>query len=65
MAGSSIQEVSGKDNMLLKTIKVTKNLFSLTERLPMAKYRNYSTIQQKSGNQILEKLNVRTNSINA
>ncbi len=36
------------DNVLLKTIKITKNLFSLTERLPKPKYRknaNYTTLQ--------------------
>lgn len=35
------------DNILLKTIKITKNLFSLTERLPKPKYRknaNYTTL---------------------
>jgi hypothetical protein len=34
-------------NALLKTIKISKNLFSLTERLPKPKYRskiNYSSL---------------------
>ena len=33
------------ENVLLKTIKISKNLFSLTDRLPKPRYvGNYSTI---------------------
>lgn len=48
------------DTKLLKTIKITKNLFSLTERLPKAKYRqnhNYSVMNQDISDPILDKSN--------
>lgn len=39
--------MEGGEGALLKTIKISNNLFSVTERLPKPKYRkemNYSTI---------------------
>lgn len=66
----------GNGDILLKTIKVGKNLFSLTERLPKPKYnrqhQNFSTLTDQNINnkgQILttdeqfQKLNARNNSV--
>lgn len=44
---TNLSTTEDNDNVLLKTIKITKNLFSLTERLPKPKYRknvNYTTL---------------------
>lgn len=59
------------NSALLKTIKISKNLFSLTERLPKPKYRkniNYSTCAKKpnldnSELEITNKINGRNNSM--
>jgi hypothetical protein len=47
MYKANINILEDTDHVLLKTIKITKNLFSLTERLPKPKYRknaNYTTL---------------------
>jgi hypothetical protein len=45
---STMSTTIQQDNVLLQTIKITNNLFSVTERLPKPKYKrshgNYSTM---------------------
>ena len=39
---STLEDCSDRPHELMKTIKMTKNLFSLTEQLPKTKYRQRS-----------------------
>ena len=36
---TTVTETVDSENVLLKTIKISKNLFSLTERLPKPRYK--------------------------
>jgi hypothetical protein len=39
---NKLEEIDENNAMLLRTIRISRNLFSLTERLPKNKYRNNS-----------------------
>ena len=39
----------GENEIMLKTIRLSKNIFSLTERLPKAKYRSPKVFGGSSG----------------
>jgi len=41
--------IEGENEIMLKTIRLSKNIFSLTERLPKAKYRSPKVFGGSSG----------------
>jgi hypothetical protein len=45
----TIPTTEGENEIMLKTIRLSKNIFSLTERLPKAKYRSPKVFGGSSG----------------
>jgi len=45
----SMPNLEGENEIMLKTIRLSKNIFSLTERLPKAKYRSPKVFGALSG----------------